>query len=180
MPFKIGVEVPKMLVTSARVHNRLIRASLSSAMFAHATKREPVHFTRPARAKYAYKPRSTNYAIAKQRKYKTGGLDLVKTGALRRKALAEYKLTVSGSAVDKTGADTAKGVSGTIRFPFPESIKHRNVKNPRAVTLKDMKRELEALTPDELLDISRDMELAYGVLVETSTIARQRIDITKK
>ncbi|HEX5500918.1 MAG TPA: hypothetical protein VFX03_16900 [Thermomicrobiales bacterium] len=98
----------------------------------------------------------------------------MRSGATKRKMLAERRLSIGGQA-------SSSGLKGTLRmaFPFPADLSRGGLRKdgrPR-VTAGEMTRELELILPAELAEIQGQIEDGYRVLVETDTSARQRIKV---
>lgn len=169
-----ALEVPQMLVASPRLHNAFCKRALRAAIEYHHERRIPLHFQRAAHGKYGYAERSKRYRVAKQKKYGSS-LDLVRTGATMRKMTRERQLSIGGQA-------SSSGLRATLRlrFPFPADLSRGGVRKdgrPK-ITAGEMVREIEAITPDELAEIQRQINDVYLVLVDTDASARQRVKVT--
>lgn len=108
---------------SKRHHNRIVKDAARRMMERHHDENIPKHFKRDARRRYGYAPRNPKYTRWKQRKYGTGGLDMVKRGRTRQWMTSAYKLRMGGNA--EAGTLKAqliltfpfKGGSGRLRQP---------------------------------------------------------------
>ncbi len=166
------LEVPEILVNSARVHNRLVKIVVRQVLEHHWRKRIPEHFKTSAHQKYGYLPRSAKYIRAKARRYGST-VDLVKTGAAKSEMTTRHRITIGGSAMNNDVAGKL-----TMRFPFPGGTGKKDSRkkgNFRLVDPAQMIREMQAITADELTEINRQIADGYIVLVDTSTSKRMRI-----
>ena len=165
MHFKI--EIPEQLVDSDRVHNKIVKEVLNEVLEEHWKKRIPGHFKRDAHRKYDYSNRLDSYIRMKQRKYRTGGLDLVMTGKTREAMTTQHQIRTGGTAVKGNISSTL-----ILRFPFMAGYKKKRptVRTPRrskvtiltpGVTLAMMRREVAAFTSDELREVSTAVGRKY-------------------
>jgi len=169
-----SLEVPAMLVQSARLHNALCKRVFRTAIEFHHEQRIPKHFQRAAHGKYGYAERSARYRVRKQKKYGSS-LDLVRTGATMRRMTSERQLSIGGQA-------STSGLRATLRlrFPFPADRSTGGVRKdgrPK-ITAGQMVREIETIAPDEMAEIQKQIQDGYLVLVETDASARQRVKVT--
>lgn len=174
MQLSFEIEVPKLgdfLVGNAtRKHNQLVKRAVHTVLMQHWRQRIPKHFTRPAHGKYGYAERSARYRVRKQKKYGTS-IDLVRTGRTRHAMTTQFRITIGGQA-------SSGGVTGRLhlRFPFPGGTRRFRRRGTRqAVTIEQMAKEIETITPDEVREITEQVRDAYMVLVDTDTSPRQRV-----
>ena len=97
---------------SDRRHNQFAKVAMREAIAKYHEKQVPRKFKRDARQRYGYKPRGKKYERYKQRKYGNGSIDMVKTGRTRRWMTSAYKLTVGGTASDRS-------LNATLKLTFP-------------------------------------------------------------
>lgn len=170
-----AIVLPEMLVNSPRLHNQFVKAGVRDELQTHWLKRIPLHFVQSAHAKYGYAKRSPRYISFKIRRYGTG-TDLVKTGRTRTTMKTVAKITVGGSATGGKG----DGVKGQLRLRFPFFGGGGGVlsQSKQRANLENMRREIEATTAAERVEITNSLGARYIQRVETDTSARQRRTIT--
>lgn len=176
MQLSFSIEVPKLgaflVEKSKRAHNRIVKECVREVLTTHWRKRIPIHFTRPAHQKYGYAERNKRYRIRKQKKYGTS-IDLVRTGRTRHAMTTQYRITVGGQA-------SSGGVTGKLQLRFPFAGGTRRFKKPgsrQAITIEQMAREIETITPDEIREINDQVMAAYLKKLETDTSPRQRVKV---
>jgi hypothetical protein len=151
-------------LASGRRFNAVAKNAARETMEFHLKENIPRHFKREARSKYRYTPRTPSYVRYKQRRYKTGGLDLVKTGASREQIPKSAKVRVGGTAENNDLVATIK-----TRFRFADTKKERiqrrerfrfyrrlGVERPRThqgISILQMVSEVQVITPDELREL---------------------------
>ena len=163
--FSFSITVPKRPEDLARRDfNRLAKDALRETIEFHHAEHLPLHFQHSARARYGYKPRKQSWVAHKQKRFGTGGMDLVASGASKRRILGGPPKIVIGGAAE----GGKKGLSGklTVKFAFNEKLRaqqrakyqgrksghYRNRAGtpPKAeVKFEDMKREVRATTREE-------------------------------
>ena len=147
MPVRFGatIEMPMPLIDTARgrsMHNKVAKAALRETLELHHQKRVPEHFKPSAKSKYNHRRRSNKYRELKRKNFKHD-IDLVRSGATRRKMTSSYKaIRVGGSARKSSG----NSLTGTLVLEFPHSV---NERNPSGVTLRDLRLEMERWTDAE-------------------------------
>ncbi|HJT35718.1 MAG TPA: hypothetical protein VJ783_27060 [Pirellulales bacterium] len=174
MQLSFSIEVPKLgdflVEKSRRAHNRIVKQVVTEVLTTHWRKRIPGHFQRPAHQKYGYAERNKRYRIQKQRKYGTS-IDLVRTGRTRHAMTTQYRITIGGQG---------DGVVGKLHLRFPFAGGTRRFRKPgsrQAITIEQMAREIETITPDEIREINEQVLAAYLKHVETDTSPRQRVKV---
>ena len=135
-----------------REHNKFAKQAARKVMEHHAKRNWPKHFKREARKKYGYMPRTVKYIREKQRRYRTGGMDLVKTGGNRKYVPSHGKVRLGGTA----SADKKPLVASlSSRFSFPGgSGRFRKPESRQAVTIGQMIKEMQAVTTGEAFELS--------------------------
>jgi hypothetical protein len=160
-----------------RIHNRAAKDALRKEGEHHHKERMPGHFKRSAHAKYGYKQRSPAYIRKKARRWRST-LDLVKTGRLRDEITKTPPvIRVGGKAADDEG--NTGNLRLTLTMPFHVGAKaqesyaraaesgYRPTRNTTivgraGVTIRQMRRELAAITEDEGREIARGFLKRYG------------------
>lgn len=132
---------------SDRRHNQFAKQAMRVTLERYHGDKQgfPRHFGRGARKLYDYLPRNPKYVKWKQKKYGTGGLDMVKRGRTRQWMLSAYRLTVGGTAASKT-------LNATLRLTFPfkgGSGRFRKPQSRGAVTIQRLILELQRFADDE-------------------------------
>lgn len=188
-----AIDVPKLgellLGNASRAHNKIAKDTLRRVLLTHATRRIPLHFTRPAHQRYGYAQRSARYRVIKQKKYHST-IDLVMTGRTKDAMSTQRTITVGGTAAGGNLRGDLK-----LRFPFgaaaqqawarrakgkskgaPLSARARRDGKPR-VTIAQMRKEIATIAPAEVSEINHELRDRYVDLVKTTTGARQRVQI---
>lgn len=132
-----------------REHNRLGKQAARETLEYHLKHHIPLHFKRNARHRYGYAKRDPKYVRYKQRRFKTGGMDLVKRGRSRKWVPRSAQIRVGGSATTNT-LTKAKIV---MRFPFAGGTGKRDARKRRTrggIDLQQMILEVETFHPSEL------------------------------
>jgi hypothetical protein len=132
---------------SERRHNQFAKQAMRVVLEKyHGDKRGfPRHFTRQGRKLYDYLPRKPKYERWKQRKYGTGSIDIVKRGRTRQWMTSAYRLTVGGTAANRT-------LNGTLKLTFPFKGGSGRFKKPNsrgAITIQRLILELQRFADDE-------------------------------
>lgn len=161
-----------------RWHNKYAKEAARYMIERHHEENVPKHFKRSARSRYGYRPRDPKYVRKKQRRWKQGGMDLVKTGRTRRYMTNQYKLRLGGTA-DK-GTLTATLI---LRFPFKGGTgKWRRPAGPRGaraqITIQTMIGEMQSFAADEPPQLLRWFEEEYWRQVENHRSSRKRTRIS--
>ena len=161
-----------------RWHNKYAKMAARHMMEKHHDEHIPMHFMRSARQRYGYKPRSLKYTKDKNKRWRGGGLDLVKTGRTRLKMTTEYRMKVGGSA--ENGNLNATLI---LRFPFKGGTgRFRRPSGPRGaraqVTIEQMSVEMRSFAPDEPPRLAAWFNDEYLRLVEAHRAGRKRIRIS--
>lgn len=168
--FDFLLEWPKDI--SDRRHNQFAKQAMRYALERyHEDKRGfPRHFKREGRRLYDYDARDVKYVRAKQKRYKTGGLDMVKTGRTRRWMLAARRISVGGTAIGKTLTGTLK-----LRFPFKGGTgKFRKPTSHGAITIQQLVAEMQRFADDEPPLVAQWFHEEYMRQVEEFRRGRQR------
>ena len=164
-----------------REHNKFAKEAMRQVMFHHWTKTIPGHFERSAARKYKHKKRDRKYIISKLKKFGSA-IDLVKTGRTMRAMTTIAKITVGGTAQKETLTGKL-----TLRFPFKGGTGSLRRRAPGTSTVKQiaavanliqMRREIEAWTPDERKAASKLFLKIYMKQVNSFRGQRKRIRIT--
>lgn len=169
-------ERPKDL--AKRYHNKYAKDAARYMMERHHAEHIPLHFKRSARSRYGYAARDPKYVRMKQRRWRQGGLDLVKTGRTRREMISQYKLKLGGNAV--AGTLTATLI---LRFPFKGGTgKFRRPSGPRGaraqVTIQQMIGEMQSFAHDEPPRLAAWFDEEYWRLVDAHRAGRKRTRIS--
>lgn len=198
---RLWIEIPKKpeQIKQPRIWNKMVKDALREALMFHHNKHMPRHFKREARARYNHKPRSEKYKSWKKRRF--GSLiDLVMTGGTKEKitrANGYDRITIGGAA-----EGGKKSLSGKLvyTFGFTDKLKEfyasqksnrtRDRRAQRAVTrggrfasvagghrvtLRDMRAELERMTPDESEAVRDVFENGLWSRVEAYKAGRKRV-----
>lgn len=155
-----------------RDHNRFVKAAVRKAMQYHLDKHIPIHFQRRAHSRYHYAQRDPKYIRSKQRRYHTGGMDLVKTGKSRQELPRGAKITVGGSAVGGK-----RGIVGTLRMRFPfrgGTGRFRKATTRQAIMLAEMIQEMQRVHPQEARDLRILFRTEYFRLLANKQRQRKR------
>jgi len=171
MPFTMILDVPTWPDELSKVdHNKFAKAAAKETLEFHLKKNIPRHFLRSARKRYGYRPRDIEYIRSKQYRFKTGGLDLVKTGKSRVEVPKSGKISASGSASKGTTKASLR-----MRFPFPGgSGRLRKGNSRQAVQIKQMIKEMRAITLDEAVELRDKFRDAYFSKVNERARTRKR------
>lgn len=199
----MGVGIPKIVCTlevparfediTKRHHNRIAKDAVRNVLEYHWKHRIPLHFRQDARGRYGYKPRSEKYKALKNRRFRSRR-DLVLTGASEERMKREHRITVGGTAEKGTLTGTlivafswVKRVQAAFakkaRFArrLGVSADALEPSKPRAkpsVTIQDMKREIQRMTPDEIKDVAAQFRAEYMRLAERLRSGRKRVRAT--
>lgn len=140
---------------TARDLGRAVKGGLQRAGLYWHTRILPKHFTRSARRRYGYQPRTEKYVRQKLRRYGSG-TDLVKTGALKRQVTRRSAIT----GTSKKMTVHLRGPSYFHMFPKGSRVnpeKHptndKGERPPRAIA--KMAAEATAVTQDEINLLAR-------------------------
>jgi hypothetical protein len=170
MPYlSITLSIPQRPYDIVTRHwNRIVKEAMRKALDRHHKTRIPLHFKQEARHRYRYKERGIKYRAWKRKKYHSTR-DLVKTGASERRMRNEKQIIIGGAA-----EGGKKPIEGKLRLKFnftqtasfKASQKKRFIKTERGwydnskirggVTIADMKREIQAFTPEERRQFADD------------------------
>lgn len=174
------IEVPELLFDAARVNNEIVKTAIREEAFKHWRQRIPRHFQQGATGKYGYAKRQSlmragnkwiSYNTWKARKHKSRR-DLVKTGATQREMTSRAKITVGGAA---EGGKKPLTVTLRLRFPFRGGTgRFRKSTSRQAVTIDQMAKEIQAVTPDELRDISLGLQQRYVKIANGPEFRRRK------
>lgn len=182
-------------IAQVRVWNRIVKKSVRKTLTFHLDEHMPRHFGLEARRRYKHKPRSEKYKAWKLRRFRSK-TDLVLTG--RTRAIVDSK---SGPKISVGGAAEGgkKEISGRLSIPFgfapdlrefyraqkgkksrdPNVLKRRGFTirhtNPNRVTLRDMKAELQTMTPDEVEALQKLFADDLMQQIEKHKAGRKRI-----
>lgn len=160
-----------------RNHNKFAKAALRHVLLTHHKRNIPKHFKRDARSRYGYTPRNPRYVRWKQKTFRQGGMDLVKTGASRRSMLNHPpKIRMSGAA-----EGGKRSLSGTLllRFAFKGGAGRFRAKGSRQEkTVRQMIEEVRKVLPAEGHELAQDLLREYMRLVEAMPKRKRRRKIT--
>ncbi|MCZ6655572.1 MAG: hypothetical protein O7D91_21395 [Planctomycetota bacterium] len=152
-----------------RYHNKYAKQAARVMMEKHHAVNVPKHFKRGARQRYGYKPRNPRYVRSKQRRYHTGGLDLVKTSRSKRRMTTQFRLKVGGNAEQRTLTPVL-----ILRWPFKGGTNKFKKHSHQAVTIQQMTKEMERFANDEPAMLAKWFLDEYMRLVDNHRSARQR------
>ncbi len=156
---------------SDRRHNQFAKVAMRKTMERHHEEHIPRHFRRENTKLYDHKPRKPQYVRYKQRRWGQGGMDLVKRGRTRQWMTSAYKLTVGGSASDRTLNATLK-----LTFPFKGgSGRFRKAHSRGAITIRQMIHEMQTFANDEPAKIVDWFLRAYMEQVDEFRSTRKRV-----
>lgn len=131
------------------------------------------HFTREGRRLYDYQPRKVQYEQWKQKKYGNGSIDMVKTGRTRQWMQSAYRLTVGGTAANRS-------LNGTLKLTFPfkgGSGRFRKAQSRGAITITRLILEMQRFADDEPRQLAADFHAEYMRQVDEFRRGRKRIRI---
>lgn len=198
---RLWMDIPKRPeeIGQARIWNKMVKDSLRETLAYHHNKHMPRHFRREARERYSHKPRSEKYKAWKKKRF--GSItDLVMTGSTKQKltrANGFDKIQIGGAAEGGKKALAGKLIY-TFGFndklvEFYRSQKGNRTRDRRAqraasrggrfaavagghrVTLRDMRAELQKITPDEADALRGVFEQALWGRVESYKAGRKRV-----
>lgn len=155
---------------SKRHHNRIVKDAARAMTERHHRENIPKHFQRSARRRYGYAPRDPKYVRSKQKRFGTGGLDLVKRGRTRSWMKSAYKLRLGGNAEAGTLKSTL-----ILTFPFKGgSGRLRKVGTRGGIVIQQMIREMERFADDEPKQLAEWFHEEYMRGVEKFRGGRKR------
>lgn len=171
-----------------RIHNRCAKDALREEGVKHHKERLPGHFTRSAHGKYGHQDRKPAYIRFKARRYRSV-TDLVKSGGTRNHMLnSPPKMRIGGKAAADDGSSGSLKLTLELSFPFGQaaqkSVARRIRTNTRptrgqtvtsGVTIKQMRREIGAITQPEGQQIARGFIRGYGRLLAERLAKSPRI-----
>lgn len=156
-----------------RNHNRFAKAALRHVLETHHSRNIPKHFKRDARSRYGYAPRNPKYVRYKQKRYRQGGMDLVKTGASRDRMLQKPpKITMSGAA-----EGGKKSLSGSLRLRFAfygGGTRFRALGSRQEKIVRQMHEEVRKVLPAEGHELAADLMKEYMRLVAAMPKRKRR------
>lgn len=168
--FTILLEWPEDI--SNRRHNQFAKQAMRETLEVyHGSPRGfPRHFGRSGRQLYDYLPRNPKYVKAKNRRYGTGGLDMVKTGRTKNWMTRAYRLAVGGTAIARTLTGQLK-----LRFPFKGgSGRFRKAQSRGAITIQRLILEMQRFADDEPELLAKTFFESYMRQVDEFRRGRQR------
>lgn len=130
-----------------RQHNVFAKQALRETLERYHRDRNafPRKFKRGNRQLYGFQPRQEAYVKYKQKRWRQGGMDMVKRGRTRAWMNMAYKLRLGGTAVAKTLSATL-----VTTFPFKGgSGRFRKPQSRQAITIERMIQELQRFADDE-------------------------------
>lgn len=132
---------------SDRRHNQFAKVAMRVVLQKYHDDKNafPRKFTRAGRKLYGYLPRNPKYERYKQRKWGNGSIDMVKRGRTRQWMTSAYRLTVGGTASDRS-------LNATLKTTFPFKGGTGNFKKTPtrgALTILQMVKELQRFAEDE-------------------------------
>lgn len=161
---QVTLMLPEQLLVSNRLHNKLVKELVREELQKHHKVRIPQHFQRSATKKYGYAKRISrrgrlSYYAWKQKKYGSNR-DLVKTGDSEREMKAHGQVTVAGAA-------TGGNIDGRLKMRFNWRGGTGRVRSQRGfgVGPEQMVKEVQAMTPDEVAEVSLAINLNYGAKI---------------
>jgi hypothetical protein len=156
-----------------RHHNRMTKDALREVLEEHHQTRLPEHFSRAAHAKYGYAQRNEKYIRTKQRRYHTGGLDLVKTGGSRARMAREGHVVMSGAA---EGSQKKLGGTLKLRFDFRGgSGRYRQPGAAQHIPIDQMRKEVRTFLAAERAEMARSFRAKYLAAYKAFRARRQRV-----
>lgn len=156
----------------ARFHNKFVRAAIKKMAAYHLKEHIPIHFQRRAAKRYGYQPRHPKYIRYKQRRWRQGGMDLVKTGASRRDMAKGAKIQIGGAAVE---AKRQLSLTIKMRFAFPGGGgRFRKQGTRQAVSIDQMADEVRKIIPQEAKELRIIFRTEYFRLLRAKMSQRKR------
>lgn len=152
-----------------RAHRKAARKAAIELLKRHHEKNIPQHFKQTARNKYRYKQRSAKYKSYKRKRWHSI-TDLVASGRNRQLITAMGTIRVGGTITGSPRRTTVTGKrTGTGREPGLRAQlrmradwpKFRNNRNPRSVTIEDMRDEVARVTEDENRELAEFFRSRY-------------------
>lgn len=160
-----------------RLHNRAAKDALREEGLKHHKERIPQHFTRAAAGKYGHRRRKEAYMRYKARKFRSV-LDLVKSGQTRQDMInTPPKIRIGGKAAGDDGQSGELRLTLTLPMHVGNKAQlshakrvirtrrgqvHRQRAATAGVDIKQMRREIGAITQDEGRDIAVGFKRGYG------------------
>jgi hypothetical protein len=194
---RVTIAAPEPLLRERsflRMHNKAAKEALREQGMFHWKNRIPLHFLRSAHTKYGYAARSAKYIRIKQRRWRQGGMDLVKTGHLRNDMLhTPPVIRIGGKASDENGdggdlklklvlpfhvGDKAQLHYMQLREAFGKgAVKaaKRDAAKKTGVSIAQMRKEIAAITADEGKDTARRFLKGYGQRLAVALARSPRI-----